>query len=137
MSVSSIEFELLQKATPFGSITDPTIPVGVRTLSGVETYWFLLDTGADSSAGPRSLAEQAGSDWDRLPAARVTGVGTGMAEVRFGDLQILLGGVSLTVRCLFIDSSQAPFVLGRADVLERFAVAMDARSGWITLTEFE
>jgi len=109
----------------------------VDTLAGVEIYRFLLDTGADFSAAPRSLAEQVGLHWNELPAARVAGVGSSVLDVRVGGLPIRLGDTSLTVRCFFIDEPRAPFVLGRADVLERFVTTFDAGNQRITLTAIE
>jgi len=94
-----------------------------------------LDTGADFSTAPRWLAEQTGLNWESLAATWVTGVGSEVMAVRAGALPIRLGDIDLTVRCLFIDSAAAPFVLGRADVLEHFVITIDASNQRITLTE--
>jgi hypothetical protein len=85
----SIEFPLQQKLTPFGRVSNPTIPVTVRTPTANRTYAFLLDTGADFS----------------------------------------------TVRCLFVDAPRAPFILGRADFLDRFVLTIDPAQRRIILTE--
>ena len=42
-----------------------------------------------------------------------------------GRLPIRVGSVDLTVRCLFVDNPRTPFVLGRADFLDRFVVTID------------
>jgi predicted aspartyl protease len=133
--LSSFEFPLLGKLTPFGEITDPTIPLVVHTVAGSPTYQFLLDTGADFSAAPRHLAHRIGLDWNSLPTARVVGVGVDATAARLGTLPLVFGGIELPVRCLFLDIPAAPFVLGRADVLEHFAITLDAGSRRITFTE--
>jgi predicted aspartyl protease len=67
----SIEFPLQQKLTPFGLVSNPTIPETVRTPTADRIYAFLLDTGADFSVAPRRLARQI---WFRLGnAARGAG----------------------------------------------------------------
>jgi len=77
MSFVSIEFPLPQKSTPFGPVSDPKIPVAIKTLRGYRTYRFLIDTGADFPLAPRRLAQQIGLAWDACPETRVTGVEQG------------------------------------------------------------
>lgn len=129
----SIEFPLLQRQTPFGIVSDPKIPIAVRTLAGYRTYRFLIDTGADLSLAPRGVADQVGLDWDTLPEAQVRGVGPSGARARVGPLPIRLGQAELTVRCLFVDVLQAPFILGRADFLDRFVLTIDPLQRTISL----
>ena len=37
-----------------------------------------------------------------------------------------MGAPDFLVRCLFVDAPNAPFLLGRADLLERFVLTIDA-----------
>jgi hypothetical protein len=53
----------------------------------------------------------------------------------FGSLPIRIGTIELPVRCLFLDQRKVPYILGCADVLERFALTIDAGQGKIILTE--
>jgi hypothetical protein len=46
-----------------------------------------------------------------------------------------VGSVELTIRCLFLDTQRALFILGRADFLDRFALAIDHSQNKIILTE--
>jgi hypothetical protein len=121
----SIEFPLAFKDTAFGPISDPRILVEVRTRAGYETFRFLIDTGADFALAPRLLAEEIGLDWPRLPATPIRGVGAGAVPARFGRLPLRIGDVDLTVRCLFVDSPHAMFILGRADFLDRFILTVN------------
>lgn len=131
----SIEFPLPQKSTPFGPVSDPKIPVAVRTPGGYRTYRFLIDTGADFSLAPRRLAQQIGLDWDALPETQVMGVEQGGVKARLGHLLIRLGSIELNVRCLFVDTRKSLFILGRADFLDRFVLTIDHAQQRIILTE--
>jgi predicted aspartyl protease len=131
----SIEFHLRRRQSAFGSIIDPKVLVEVRTLAGYRTRPFLIDTGADLSVVPRRVAPQIGLDWDTLPVLPVTGVGHGQVLAKLGALPIRLGQVELTVRCLFLDQPVAPFILGCTDVLDRFALTIDAGQSKVVFTE--
>ena len=131
----SLEFPLAQKRTPFGSVSDPKIPVTVRTRAGEQRYRFLIDTGADFSLAPRDLAEEIGLDWDRLPEARLMGIEQGGVRARLGHLPIRIGDSELALRCLFVDHPRGLFILGRADFLDRFVLTIDHSHLRIVLTE--
>lgn len=131
----SIEFPLLRRQSPFGSIVEPRVIAEVRTLAGYRSREFLVDTGADLSVVPRRLINDLGYDWDSLPALAVTGVGHGTVHAKLGTLPIRIGQVELSVRCLFLDQPVAPFILGCADVLDRFALTIDAGQGKIVFAE--
>ena len=107
----------------------------MRTAAGYRTYRFLIDTGADCSLAPRRLAQQTGLVWDRLAEVSVMGIEQGGVRARLGGLPIRLGDVELVVRCLFVDTPSAPFILGRADFLDRFTLTIDAHQQRIVLTE--
>jgi predicted aspartyl protease len=131
----SIEFPLLSKITPLGSITDPRIDLQIATPFGWQDHRFLIDTGADFSAVPRWIAELAAPNWEALTPARISDVGAGIVEVRVGNLPIRIGDAELPVRCMFVDRPDAPLVLGRGDVLERFVITFDAGRQRITFEE--
>lgn len=134
---ASIEFPLLQKDTPFGPVSDPKIPVGLPTAMGLEEFRFLIDTGADFSVAPRRLAALAGLDWDALPNARITGIGSDSVSVRIGRLPIAIGGRRLAVRCFFSDGPRSPLLLGRADFLDTFVLTIDQSRRRILLDEVD
>jgi hypothetical protein len=130
----SIEFPLRRKTTAFGRISDPRISVQVRTLDNWIAYEFLIDTGAGFTLVSRDLADDLGLVWDELPPADVRGVGHTSTPARFGRLPLGIGDVSLTVRSLFVQRTDMPPILGRADFLDRFVLTIDAHAGRITLT---
>jgi hypothetical protein len=131
----SIEFPLPRRWSPFGLIVEPKILVEVRTQAGYRGSHFLVDTGADVSVASRALAQRIGHDWERLPVFRITGVGPASLPAKLGSLPLRLGGLDLSVRCLFLDQPDAPYVLGCAEVLDRFTVTIDAGQPKIILTE--
>jgi predicted aspartyl protease len=131
----SIEFPLRHKQTPFGLISDPKIPVVVRTPTGDRTYYFLIDTGADFAVAPRRVAEQLGLQWATLPEIRVIGIEQGGVRARVGSLPLRLERIELIVRCFFLDTARAPFLLGRTDFLDRFVLTIDQAQRKIVLTE--
>jgi predicted aspartyl protease len=131
----SIEFPLREKLTLFGRVSDPTIPVTIQTQAGARTYMFLLDTGADCAVAPRRLAHQVGLGWTSLPAAQVVGVAPGGVRTRVGPLPLRVGTWDFTVRCMFLDAPRAPFILGRADFLDRLILTIDPAQRRIVLTE--
>jgi hypothetical protein len=133
--LASIEFDLPRKSTPFGPVSDPKIPVAVRTVAGYVTFRFLIDTGADFSLAPRPLARQVGLEWQALPQTRVVGVEQGGLTARLGPLPIRLGDTNLAVRCLFVDAPKTLFILGRADFLEHFVLTLDEVRQRIILAE--
>ena len=133
----SIEFPLAQKSSPFGIISDPKIPISIRTLAGYFTYRFLVDTGADFSLAPRRLASQIGLDWNTLQETLVTGIEQGHVPARLGYLPIRIQELDVKVRCLFIDARKSLFILGRADFLDRFVLTIDHSRQRIILTEIK
>jgi predicted aspartyl protease len=96
---------------------------------------FLLDTGADFSVAPRRLAQQVGLGWIALPEAQVVGMEQRGVQARVGQLPIRVGAWTCTVRCLFMDTPSAPFILGRADFLDRLILTIDPARQRIVLTD--
>jgi predicted aspartyl protease len=130
----SIEFPLREKLTLFGRVSDPTIPVTIQTQAGVRTYMFLIDTGADCAVAPRRLAQQVGLTWSSLPPAQVVGVGQGGVSTRVGPLTVQVGPWTFTMRCMFVEGPRVPFILGRADFLDRLILTIDPAQRRIVLT---
>ena len=84
---------------------------------------------------PRRLAVDVGLDWDALPVLGIAGVGSAPVPAKRGSLSLRIGGIELTVGCLFLDQRDAPYILGCADVLDRLALTIDAGQGKMILTE--
>jgi gag-polyprotein putative aspartyl protease len=134
-SLVSIEFPLPRRWSPFGAIIEPKILIEVQTLAGYRGRHVLVDTGADISVASRGLAPRIGHDWDRLPHVNITSIGPGQVSAKLGRLPLRIGGIELSVRCLFLDQRDVPYVLGCTDVLDRFVLTIDAGQRKIILTE--
>jgi len=131
----SFEFPLAYRRTPFGLLSDPQIPATVRGPAGDLDYRFLVDTGAEFAVAPRRLADEAGLIWHELPTVRMVGVEQRGVDARLGGLPLRIVSVELTVRCLFVDNPRTPFILGRADFLDRFILTLDQPGRRIILHE--
>ena len=120
-----IEFALPYKQTIFGPVGDPRVLLTARTPLGPRDFRFLIDTGADFSLAPRSLADVLTLNWETLPGADLVGVAPETLRARLGSLPLRLQDRDLTVRCLFADIEECPLVLGWADFLDRFVLTID------------
>lgn len=125
MPSAPIEFSLQEKRTRFGLIADPKITVFVRARSGIYPFRFLLDTGADFSIIPFSMAEDLGIDLAQCPMDHCSGIQGHPLRVYHTRLVVRIGDVELTLRCLISESDTTPFLLGRADLFSRFNITFD------------
>ncbi len=130
-----IEFPLSEKRTRFGLLPDPKITLNVRTRGGYFPYRFLLDTGADVSMVPFSMAEDLGLDVSRCPRDQCSGIEGRPVLVYRTAMVVRIGDVDLTLRCLISESDSTPFLLGRADFFSRFNITFDNHRKTISLTE--
>ena len=135
MASVPIEFPLPEKRTRYGPLPDPKIPVLVRTRDGYRAYRFLLDTGADFSMVPFSMAEDLGIDVSGCPTDHCTGIEGRPLLVYHARIDLRIGEVELSLRCLISESDTTPFVLGRADLFSRFSITFDNRQKKICLSE--
>ena len=70
-----------------------------------------------------------------LPMIEVAGVGPGRVSAKLGSLLLRIGGSDVSARCLFLEQRDVPYILGCANVLDRFALTIDAGQGKIVFTE--
>ena len=120
-----IEFPLKDKITSVGIVPDPKITVNVLTKFGYEPFSFLLDTGADCTIVPLSLAEDIGIDLRQSTKARTYGIeGNGIVG-RVGKIQIMIGDKQLQITCMFAERETMPYILGRMDIFSNFNISFD------------
>lgn len=121
----SIRFPYRFKNSSFGRLPDPTITVPVLTLSGWRFFDFLVDSGADVSMAPKSMADWMGVDLTKLPKHRSYGIeGQGLA-VYHGSLNIRFQKKGTKIPCLFSSVETTPFLLGRAGLFDLFSIIFD------------
>jgi predicted aspartyl protease len=130
----SIEFPLKDELTIYGPLTTPLIRLAYSTRYGWQDGWFLIDTGADFTAVPESLAEVVGIDLHRCPKESIMGIEGRLIPARVGSLTLLFGGEPLPIRCHFLKSERTPYLLGRMDIFSRFNIYFNNRARRVILT---
>ena len=124
----SIEFPYRYKESLFGRIPDPYITVPVFTWYGWRNLDFLVDSGADVSMVPKSIADLVGLDLKKARKHRTYGVeGKGLL-VYEGSLAIKIGTHQLKIPCLFSSQEKTPFLLGRAGLFNHFTIVFENQS---------
>lgn len=118
----SIHYPLSEEFTPYGPLLTPHIRLQVNTIYGWRPYQFLLDTGADFTVVPESLATLIDLDLRRCPQEYTLGIDDRPLPARVGSITISLGDEIVRVRCHFLKSENTPYLLGRMDLFSRFDI---------------
>lgn len=131
----AVEFPLGTKVISLGRVADPVVPLLVKTRSGYVPFDFLVDTGADCSMIPASLAEaELGVDVARCPHDVFFGIEGRGLQVYRGWLALKIGPYPLRVRCVFSPHEHSPLILGRMDLFRHFSVTFDNKRHVIRFT---
>ena len=131
----SIEFPLTVTKTPLGTLLTPIIPTEVLTLRGFVTFEFLLDSGADFTLVPRHVADLVGFDLTHASSTKTFGVEGRGIRVFIGQVMIRIGPEILKIRAFFSERDDAPFLLGRMDLFNKFKIAFDPKRKKIRFTK--
>ena len=130
-----IEFPIGTKVISLGRVPDPVIPIRVRTRRGYLPFDFLIDTGADCSMIPASIAEaELGVRLSHCPHDFFFGIEGSGINVYRGWLPLRIGPHSLRVRCVFSTQAHCPLILGRMDLFRHFSIVFDNRRHVIRFT---
>ena len=132
----SVDFPIGTKVISLGRVINPVVPILVKTRSGYAPFDFLIDTGADCSMLPASIAEtELGMSLARAPQETFFGIeGSGLRVYR-GSVSLKIGPYPLRVRCVFSPHEHSPLILGRMDVFRHFTIAFDNRFHRIRFTK--
>jgi predicted aspartyl protease len=118
----SIEYPLTEETTLYGPLLTPHISLEVSTVYGLRPFRFLLDTGAEFTVVPESLAESAGVDLSRCAKEYSLGIEGRPLPARVGSITIRLGSEVFPLRCHFLKAEHTPYLLGRMDLFTRFNI---------------
>ncbi|MBI4231368.1 MAG: retroviral-like aspartic protease family protein [Planctomycetes bacterium] len=105
----------------------------VRTASGYADLNFVLDSGADLTMLPASVADFLGISLDGSREVRVTGVEGPGAMAKVGELTVRIGDRDYAIPCAFSTNENTPFLLGRLGLFRHFNVTFDNRRRKIAL----
>jgi hypothetical protein len=91
-------------------------------------FQFIVDTGSTATILPSYIAQQMGIDLESLEEISMSGVeGTGVKSW-LSEIKIKLGKDEFKVNCFFVDNPQVPFLLGRADLMNKiYSVFFDSK----------
>ena len=132
----AIDFPIGTKVISLGSVPNPVIPLLVLTQKGYLPFDFLIDTGADCSMIPASIAEtELGIKLSQCPRETFFGIeGSGIHTYR-GWLHLKIGPHVLRVRCVFSPREHTPLILGRMDLFRHFSITFDNHRHLVRFTK--
>jgi len=122
------EFPLNQKHTRLGIIPDPVIPIPVLTKCGYQKFDFLVDTGADCSIMPESVAQDLGIDVGSLPKMHFSGIEGGTINGYIAKITVKITATPIKITCALSTNKKSPFILGRKDVFSKFNIVFDNKN---------
>ena len=115
----SIRFPYKEKIIEEGVIPLPIANLPVKTKFGVYLIRFLVDSGADSTTLPLTLAPLFAFKRVQSKKSWVGGVEGGKVAAYSHQIEIGLGKKFYVIRCHFIDSNVTA-LLGRLDIWDKF-----------------
>ena len=105
-----------------GQILKPIIPVRLIGPRRGVNLSMLLDSGADLSLIPYAVGAAIGLEPDLGQLSEVQGVGQGSVPYILSQVKLSIEGHEVPVRVGWALIEEVPFLLGRLDVFEHFAV---------------
>ncbi len=131
-----VEFALGTKVISLGRVVNPVVPLLMLTRSGYAPFDFLIDTGADCSMIPASIAQtELGVDLARCAQETFFGIEGSGVRVYRGWIALKIGPYPLRARCVFSTREHTPLILGRLDLFQHFSITFDNRRRLIRFTK--
>lgn len=127
MSILSVEFPLSPIRGKKGIVPEPIVPLVVRSAREERIYDFLVDSGADATLLPRSLADDLQINLKRCPQSKTQGVEGGSIKIYHASLKLKIGPWENSIRCAFASHDHIPPLLGRLDVFSHYTIIFDAK----------
>ncbi len=124
MASSAHTFPYQKKRIDFGLIFNPLIHLPVKTQSGWQDLWFLVDSGADTTMIPLNLAKRLGIKFQKT-STRLFGIGAQSLAAFPGQMLCKIGETELEVRCYCVNTEDSVLLLGRLDIFDKFSVLFD------------
>lgn len=137
----SFKYKILSRPEPFPNEYAPAIPVQLKGSSTSLQTTALVDSGADFSAIPYSMAEVLGLDLSGK-RTEVGGLGGNVPAV-LTKMQVMiqkghfLKRFNVPVYAVDTMDDEIPVLLGRVEFFDRFKVTFDERNKRIYLTPYQ
>lgn len=122
-----VEFPLSSLKGESGLIPEPIIPVGIVTRHGLRLYDFLVDSGADMTVLPFSLAHQVGISIKDCIKSKTQGVEGKGTTIYHAEITIKIDHWEDRIRCAFASHDLIPPLLGRLDVFSKYNITFHAK----------
>ena len=132
----SSNFPLNQKRTQIGIISDPVVPIAVLTKYGYQRFDFLVDTGADCTIIPKSVAGDLDIDLSALPKMRFCGIEGKSITAYLTKITIKITNTPIEITCALSSNERSPFILGRKDIFSNFNISFDNKNGLVRFIRF-
>ena len=129
------DFPLQHKSSDLGTIPEPIVPIEILTKYGFQRFDFLVDTGADCSMMPKSMAKIIGMELKELSTMHFGGIEGKTVETFIARMTIKITKKPIQVTCALSSNDQCPFILGRKDIFNRFDILFDNKNDKIVFTE--
>lgn len=120
-------FPYQYKQIELGRLFNPVILLPVKTASGWQNLWFLVDSGADTVMLPVGLGRALGLKFDPSVKTSLWGIGKQAVKASPGEVTFKINSRELTARSYFVHSTDSALLLGRLDVFEQFSVTFDRK----------
>lgn len=122
MSTAVIEFPLSPLRHKKEIVVEPIIPIGVLIRNQFRLFDFLVDSGADFTLLPRSLAAEIGLNLKQSQISTTLGVEGRGIKIYHAHITIQIGKWQDTIRCAFAAHDHIPPLLGRMDIFSRYNI---------------
>ena len=129
------DFPLQQKSSDLGIIPEPIVPIEILTKYGFQKFDFLVDTGADCSMMPKSMAKIIGIELKELPIMHFGGIEGKMVVTFIVKITIKITKKPIRITCALSNNDQCPFILGRKDIFNKLNILFDNKRDKIVFTE--
>lgn len=120
-------FPYQYKQIELGRLFNPLVLLPVKTATGWQILWFLVDSGADTVMLPLELGKALGLNFDAKTKTSLRGIGEQSVKAHPGEVTFKINGIQVKARSYFVESKDSMLLLGRLDVFEQFSVVFDRK----------
>mgnify|MGYP001618971914 CR=1 FL=1 len=122
-------------SSSFGIIPTAAFWLYIYSPKGYLPLSFLFDTGSDVTSLPASVAQKLGVNLANCPKEVMSGYEGSEVEVYKSQIRINFGDKNFLIPCVFNLNPNAPTILGRAGIFNKFIIVLDGKNKEITFEE--